>query len=317
MPSTPGDLVDTHAHFVTAEYVAAAQAAGMSVPDQMPAWPTWSAEEHLALMDECGIARSILSISSPGVYFNSTDDAIDLSRTVNDAASSVQREHPQRFGFFASLPLPDVEAAMSEAVRALDRLGAAGFCLMSNTGGVYLGDPSLEPLWRLLDERQAVVFIHPTAPPNADTVSPSRPYPMIEFIFDEARTVVDLLFADVLERHRGIRFVISHSGGALPVLMERIDLFYGNADVAGRDDRAGKLQTLMSSLWFDCAGTPLPRALPALVSAVGRERILFGSDYCFTSPQVVARHVRGLHQDEPPWLNTMATASRRLLRQHP
>lgn len=316
MPPDAGSLVDTHAHFVTADYVAAAQAAGSEVPDQMSAWPTWSAAEHLALMDECGVARSVLSISSPGVYFGNTDDATDLARAVNETASSLQREHPQRFGFFASLPLPDVDAAVREAVRALDALGAAGFCLMSNTGGMYLGDRSIEPLWRLLHDREAVVFVHPTAPPNAEQVSPTRPYPMLEFIFDEARTVADLLFADVLERHPGIRFVISHSGGALPVLMERMDLFYGNADVAGRADRAGKLQTLLSQLWFDCAGTPLPHALPALVAAVGTERLLFGSDYCFTRPKVVAQHARRLNEDEVPWLDLMTTAGERLFQQH-
>ncbi len=312
-------LIDTHAHFVTAEYVAAAQAAGFDVPDQMPAWPTWSPNEHLALMDTCGIDRSILSISSPGVYFGDIDDAIDLARNVNDSASSIQREHPTRFGFFAALPLPDVDAALVEAVRALDRLDAAGFCLMSNVGGLYLGHSSLEPLWQLLAERQAVVFIHPTAPPNVREVSPSRPFPMIEFIFDEARTVVDLLFADVLTRHPDIHFVISHSGGAIPVLMERIDLFYGNTAVAGTPDRTGRLPALLSGLWFDCAGTPLPHALPALSKAVGRERLLFGSDYCFTSPAGVTEHVRQLGADAQPWLESMVSAGQRLLpdRQQP
>ncbi|GAA5040601.1 putative TIM-barrel fold metal-dependent hydrolase [Thermocatellispora tengchongensis] len=306
-------LVDTHAHFLFDEYVTAARRAGHGVPDRMPAWPVWSAEEHLALMDEAGVERAVLSLSSPGVCFGGPGERAALAREVNEFAAAQVAAHPARFGFFASLPLPYTDEAVAEARHALDVLGAAGFCVMSNADGVYLGDERFERLWALLDERGAVVFVHPTAPPNAALVSPARPYPMIEFVFDEARTVVDLLFAGILTRFPRIRFVVSHSGGALPVLLERIDLFFSDPELGGEAARAGTIRELVGRLWFDCAGTPLPFGLPALARVVGRERLLYGSDYCFTRPPAVLRHVAGLAGDGPRWLELMAANAGRLL----
>ncbi|MEV5409741.1 amidohydrolase family protein [Thermopolyspora sp. NPDC052614] len=307
-------LVDTHAHFLFDEYVTAAQQAGHVVPDRMPGWPTWSAEEHIALMDEAGVERAVLSLSSPGVTFGGPGERAALARAVNEFGAAQVKAHPARFGFFASLPMPYADEAVEEARHALDVLGASGFCLMSNANGVYLGDERFERLWALLDEREAVVFIHPTAPANAELVSPDRPYPMIEFIFDEARTVVDLLFADVLTRFPRIRFVISHSGGALPVLLERIDLFFSTPAMGGDASRDGRIRELVGGLWFDCAGTPLPFGLPALARVVGHERLLYGSDYCFTPPPAVLRQVRGLADDnsDPRWLELMAANAGRL-----
>ncbi|WP_113702937.1 amidohydrolase family protein [Nonomuraea lactucae] len=308
-------LVDTHAHFVFDEYVAAARRAGHLVPDRMPAWPEWSAAEHIALMDEVGVARAVLSLSSPGVRFGPANETAGLARQVNEFAAAQVRAHPSRFGFFASLPLPDVDAAVAEAKFALDALGAEGFCVMSNADGVYLGDERYERLWALLDERCAIVFVHPTAPPDAERLSFDRPYPMLEFVFDEARTVTDLLFAGVLGRFPEIRFVVSHSGGALPVLLERIDLFFSGPELGGDPARAGTIHDLVARLWFDCAGTPLPFGLPALARVVGHERLLYGSDYCFTRPSEVARQMAALAGDpsEPSWLDLMAAHAGRLL----
>src|ERR1700712_1244071 len=140
-------LIDVHAHYLTDHYVEAAKAAGIVHPDGMPGWPTWSADDHLALMDDTGTGRAILSISSPGVHFGDDDAATDLARHVNEFAADVASGHDDRFDFFASVPLPCVEAAVDEAAYAIDRLGARGVVLMSNSAGCYLGDPALDPLW--------------------------------------------------------------------------------------------------------------------------------------------------------------------------
>ncbi|MFI1308712.1 amidohydrolase family protein [Streptomyces albidoflavus] len=209
-------LVDVHAHFVTDGYVAAARSAGIDHPDGMPGWPSWSVEEHLALMDRAGIDRSYLSVSSPAVHFG--DDAAaarTLAREVNTFGAGVRDAHPDRFGHFASLPLPDVEGALAEAVHALDVLGADGVTVETNHHGHYLGDPLFEPLWAELDRRGAVVFVHPTSPPHADAVALGRPRPMLEFLFDTARTASDLLFRGVLTRHPRVRWLLTHGGGAL------------------------------------------------------------------------------------------------------
>jgi 6-methylsalicylate decarboxylase len=129
-------LIDVHAHFLTGHYVQAAKDAGIFHPDGGPGWPAWNGAQHLELMDACGIATSILSISSPGVSFGAPVATSALARHVDDAGAEICRAHPGRFGHFASLPLPDVDAALKELDYAIDQLGSDGVTTETNTGGI-------------------------------------------------------------------------------------------------------------------------------------------------------------------------------------
>src|SRR5260370_27896485 len=94
----------------------------------------------------------------------------EVARRFNDYAASVVATHPSRFGMLASIPLgdPDPEAALPEIDRAADELNADGFVLVTNYGGRYLGDPSFEPVFAALNQRQTTFFIHPENPPGFD-----------------------------------------------------------------------------------------------------------------------------------------------------
>ena len=191
----------------------------------MDRWPAWSSEAHLELMDRHGIETALLSMSSPGVHFGDDTAARRLAREVNEDAAGVVADHPDRFGFFASLPLPDVDGTLDEIAYAIDDLGADGVVLMTNAQGMYLGDESLEPVFAELDRRRAVVFLHPTSPVCWEQSALGRPRPMVEYIFDTARTVTDLLMSGVLERYPNLTVIVPHCGGALPVLADRVNEF--------------------------------------------------------------------------------------------
>jgi predicted TIM-barrel fold metal-dependent hydrolase len=208
-------LVDFHAHFLTERYVQEAKDSGIQTPDGMPAWPTWTVQDHLTLMDRLGIDRAVLSISSPGVAFD-TARAVSLAEHVNDFAAELVQSHPDRFHFFATLPLPDVPAAIVEIKRVKDKPGFLGITCLSNSDGIYLGDPSLEPLWELLEDIGGIAFVHPTSPPNWEAVSTDAPRSILEFPFETTRTAVDLIRNGVLDRHPRIRFLLPHVGGTLP-----------------------------------------------------------------------------------------------------
>lgn len=109
-------------------------------PDGLPGWQGWDGAEHLGLMEQCGIATSIQSISSPGVSFGRPADARVLARHVNDAGAAICRDHPARFGHFASLPLPEVDAVLHELECATSQLGSDGATIETNSGGSYPGD---------------------------------------------------------------------------------------------------------------------------------------------------------------------------------
>jgi 6-methylsalicylate decarboxylase len=287
------ELIDVHAHFTTEAYTAAAKAAGHVEPDGMPEqyWPRWDATEHLRLMDRAGIHRAILSISSPGVHFGDDTAARRLAADVNDAAAAIAGTHPDRYGFFASLPMPDVRASMSELRRALDDLGASGVILMSNSRGHYLGDNRFAPVLADLDRRSAVVMLHPTSTEHYDITDLGRPRPMLEFLFDTARTVIDYILSGNAERYPEIRLVVPHAGGVLPLLAERVELF---RSIAGEPADRIPASELLARFYFDLAGPPSRVQLDALAALASPDRLLYGSDYAWTRAEAVIQALSSL-----------------------
>ena len=87
--------------------------------------------------------------------------AVRIARECNEDAAKIIADHPHRFGAFALLPLPDVEASIRETAYALDTLKLEGICLLSHTGTRHLGHHDDDELYAELDRRKAVVFVHP------------------------------------------------------------------------------------------------------------------------------------------------------------
>ena len=125
--------------------------------------PVWDEASALAFMDDAGIDVAITSISTPGVHVGDDARARRLARRCNELSASLIQRWPDRFGGFAALPLPDVDGALAELAYADDVLNLDGVVLFSNANGVYLGDDRFEPLFEELEQRRAVVFVHPTA----------------------------------------------------------------------------------------------------------------------------------------------------------
>lgn len=285
--------IDVHAHYLPPSYRTALARAGVKRPDGFPHVPSWSAASAIALMDAAAIAAALLSVSSPGLHFLPARARPELARAVNTEGADAVHAYPRRLGLLASLPLPHIDAALKEIEHAVDELRADGFVLMSNYDGVYLGDPRLEPVMDELDRRGALVTIHPTSPAAAEATDLGRPRPMLEFPFDTARAVVNLILSGTLERHRGIRVIVPHFGSALPVLADRVQGF-----ASAFSEEAPDVFAALRSLWFDVAGDPFPNALAALVRIAGPDRILYGSDTPFAPPSVIARWSRGLRETE-------------------
>src|SRR4029077_6995928 len=104
--------------------------------------------------------------------------AADLPREVNEAGRRAVSDHPGRFGLLASLPLPDVDAAIAEIGHCCDRLDVDGFVLLTNVGGTYVSGPLCAPVFRELGRRGARVLLHPTSPACWEHTSLGRPRPM-------------------------------------------------------------------------------------------------------------------------------------------
>ena len=295
--SPPLPRIDVHAHYLPAHYRQAAEAAGYTHPDGMPALPEWDTGQALAMMDGLHIRTAMLSISSPGVHFGDDAAAAMLARAVNVEGASIVAEHPGRFGLFAALPLPDVDGALAEAAYALDVLQADGVVVETNHHGLYMGDPKLDPLMSELNRRNAVVFMHPTSPscPGCLALALGQPRPILEFMFETTRAVANLLFHGTLDRFPGIRLIVPHAGAAMPVRADRIA---GQAQLlhCSQPLTPEHLFATLRRLYYDMAGSPLPRLAPALLQIADPDRILYGSDWPFTPLQTVTRLAAELDQ---------------------
>ncbi|HKY16681.1 MAG TPA: amidohydrolase family protein [Microthrixaceae bacterium] len=284
--TAPGKL-DVHAHYLPEPYRQALERAGHSQPDGMPEIPTWSAEEHVALMDRIGIATALLSVSTPGVHLAGGPSPADLAREVNEAGRRAVVDHPDRFGLLGSLPISDVDATIAEIAHCTDALAVDGFVLLTNVDGTYLGDPAWEPVFDELDRRGARVLVHPTSPVCWEHTSFGRPRPMLEFLFDTTRAVVNLVLNGTVARHPDLRLIIPHVGATLPVIADRVA---GFALMLGVDPSVDVIRDL-GGLHYDLSGTPIPRQLNALLALTTIEHLHYGSDVPFT-PEFVAAIAR-------------------------
>ena len=314
--------IDVHAHFLSPTYRKALLDHGYTLPDGMPRIADWSVESHLAFMDSNGIAKSILSVSAPGTSITSDQNFnTSLARECNDYAANVKAQYPERFGYFACLPLPDTAASIAEIERVLDGPSKAdGVALFSNNEGIYMGDPILRPLLAELNARNAIVFLHPIAPHcgasqgcrDAETAylesSPLAsvyPAPIFEYFFDSASSVLDMLMAGTACRFEDVRWIISHCGGVLPSLVDRVFLFmrFGQAFTTGRGSVSVTEQQIREVLarqfWFDLAGNPVPHLIDGLLKFTGKDHLLFGSDVPWTPFQVAGGIVTDMEQELP------------------
>lgn len=291
----PLELVDLHAHFLPSSYVEAATRAGKTAEGRKQ-WPDWSFDRQIALMDQAGIAVSVLSVGAPGVHFGDDMAAVALASFVNDEASALVRRAPERLRFLASLPLPQVDHAITEWRRARELPGCVGVIVFSNILGIYVGDARFEALWTELGTAPTVVLVHPAEPPELSLVSPEEPSGTQECYFESARACLSMFEASLVTRYPNLRFVIPNCGGALPILFDRLVTF-GTAGY-GLDPAITMREHMC--LWFDCAGTPLPTQLPALLQRTTRDRVVYGSESCFTPDLNVLAQITTLEREPLP-----------------
>jgi 6-methylsalicylate decarboxylase len=281
-PTTKSRLIDVHHHILPPVYLA--QARDRLIAQQQGYLPArilqWSPQNALAEMDQNGVATSIVSISTPGIWFGNVQSARTLARKCNEYAAQLVNDYHGRFGFFASVPLPDTEGSLREIMYALDILKADGIILLTSYGDKWPGDSAYAAVFEELNRRKAVVFFHPAAPNCCRNLIPEIPPVFTEVPHDTTRAITSLLFSGSFARFRDIRFIFSHAGGTLPMLAGR--LFHYSAEMK---DLVAKMpngiEFELKRLYYDIASSANPPAMAALMKLVPTSQILFGGDYPF------------------------------------
>ena len=302
-------VVDVHSHIITPEFVSALENEGRLMDEGFPL-PKYDVENHLRWMDEAGVQTSVLTrwMDEAGVQTSvltlaaPQPSSAEVVRQTNETAARIRREHPGRFLFCAALPLPNVDAAIREAVYALDTLKADGIKLATNVGGQYLGAPELDTLFSVLNERRAVIILHPHRPePVNRQVMQQTPLAMQEYLAETTRAVSNMITRNVLARYNNIKVVVPHCGAYLPLAVPRMKSL---TPVMQANKMVGEIdwEANLAALYYDLAGAHTPEVIRMMLTITTPGHLLYGSDYPYVAPQVLTQSLKRMKQyltDEP------------------
>lgn len=328
------ELIDVHHHIVPKEYVKSLSEKGVKKALGVQ-FPGWNVNKALEVMDRNGISTSIISISAPGVYFKDSDPSLefarDLSRQTNEICAGLIGDHPERFGAFATLPLPDVDAALEEFKYAIEVLKLDGVALLSNYDGYYLGDPRFDRLFFKLNRQKAVVFIHPATPPGIEKSHLGFPEAVMDVCFDTTRTAFSLIVNGVTRKYPDVRFILAHAGGPIPYIAARVGMSLQMLSSLGGvvpyiAAGAGLISSIvpkfkeampenlnlylkfkenmlpegpdfyLKRFYYDTALSASPHAFASLQTLVDSSKIVFGTDYIFATQAAVPLTIKGIRE---------------------
>jgi aminocarboxymuconate-semialdehyde decarboxylase len=290
---TGQDRIDVHSHVVPPFWADQLDSYGGDHSGTMtPTW--WSPNGAIAFMDSQSIATSILSLTAPNVVGWPDDERPDIARRVNEYTANLVTNRPDRFGMFATLPLPDIDASLHAIEYAFDTLRADGILMLSNINGRYAGDSYLEPVWAELDRRHAIVFLHPAQPQLP--LAAGEAAPLIDYPFDTTRAAVQMVLTGVTRRYPNVRVILAHAGGFLPYIAHRVAEL--NKVFDKNSLTTEELLDQCRRFYVDTALSTSPAALPTLTAFMPHDHILFGSDNPYAPPEVSS--IFTSHLDEAP-----------------
>jgi predicted TIM-barrel fold metal-dependent hydrolase len=283
-------IIDTHHHIYPPKHTANNL---KRIVDDAPAVPSslytnWTPRYSLDQMDQNGVATAIASVSSPGVWFGNNEEGRRNARDVNEYGAQLVKDFPGRFGMWGAIPLPDTDGSLREIEHVFDVLKLDGIGLLSSyDNGKLLGHPNFAPVMDELNRRKAVVFVHPTVSCCGNPI-PRVNITSIEFPTDTTRTITDLVYSGTLLRCPNIRFIFSHGGGTILMLLSRL---------AGGgltpEERAATIpngfEHELQKLYYDIASVAVnPTAMLAVFNVIPKEHVLFGSDIPFWTIEKIA-----------------------------
>jgi predicted TIM-barrel fold metal-dependent hydrolase len=290
----PGSLVDVHSHHYPDSYLEAVRREGsgfdhyvrddgrlvvlqdgavaLAVPQPLP-----SMAERVATMDAAGVDVQALSVSAPSVFRLARDVRVPLTRDLNDELCDLAASERGRLKVFASLPLPDVNAALAEVDRVASRPDVVGFAVCTTVDRMTLDDQAFAPLWGELSRRGAVVFVHPTTGCCTDGVREYALALALDFLAETTNAIGRMCYSGAFERYEGIRWIFTHLGGTVPFVFHRLDN-YASQFPENRTHIAKKPSEIVRQLYVDTVTTHVP-ALRCAVETLPTDRLLFGTDY--------------------------------------
>ncbi|MFL6077500.1 MAG: amidohydrolase family protein [Mycobacteriales bacterium] len=283
--------IDMHAHLWSEQYLdllASHGNAGTAVHRGLGAGATAAElDARFALMDSAGIDVQVLSATPASPHFANEAHAVEAARRVNDEYAALVREHPDRFLALASLPFPHPDAALAELARGLDDLGMVGAAITTSVLGRSLADPAFLPVYAELDRRGSVLFVHPAGSgAGSPLIGPDMTWAVGAPIEDTV-AVTHLILAGIPSRYPNLRIVATHLGGALPMVLERLDR-QSAWEAPGTPE---KPRVAARRMWYDTVAHDHVPALRAAVESLGADRLVLGTDFPYQSGEAFRQAV--------------------------
>ena len=263
--------IDIHHHFAPPAWIAEVKGR----PLLQPANTAWTPEKSIEDLDRAGSAAAVISITNPGLWFGDNQATNRVARACNEYGAKLVQQYPRRFGLFAALPLPDIDATLKEIAYAYDVLKVDGVGLFTSYGDTWLGDAAFRPAMEELNRRKAVVHVHPTAANCCRNLEYGTAPGSIEYGTDTTRAIIGVTFNGDTTRYPDIQFIWSHAGGSAPFLAGRIDGASGTA----KDKMPAGFMAEAKKFYYDTAGAANRGALASLLELVSSSHILFGTDF--------------------------------------
>ena len=239
------------------------------------------------MMDAAGVTFHVLSPAGQLPYFPREADSVKTARLANDLFAEFVDKKPHRLAAFAVTPLPHIDAALRELTRALDELKMAGAVIGSSVLGRSIADPAFEPFYAELNRRGAVLsFIHP-ALVRFPLISPYAMTWVIGAPIEDTVAAFHLIVRGIPSRYPNIKIIVSHLGGAMPILLGRLDFLFRD-EVPQTPELPSKAARRM---WYDTVGHDDPIAIRSAWEAFGPHRLVYGSDYPYQLDDAYTRSV--------------------------
>lgn len=239
--------------------------------------PMTNIEQRLTDMEQAGFDMQILTLSIPSVDIFPVEVGEGLARLVNDEIAGICQKHRNHFMAFATLPFLDSDRTVKELERCINELGFQGACIGSNINGMGLDNKLLFPFYERISEYGLPIHIHPRAPVDQEAYKDYRLGPMIGFEMDLCVAVVRLIMGGVMDRFPNLKFVVSHLGGAIPYLAERIQNC-GEAYPECQKNISAPAKEYLKQFYYDTVSFFEP-ALMCAYSFLSAKRLVLGSDY--------------------------------------
>jgi aminocarboxymuconate-semialdehyde decarboxylase len=288
-------IIDVHTHMFTDRFMALLKSKGgiynlqtrpdgqveifrHDTPVAIPQRGHFDYELRLRDMDAGHIDIAIVSLTCPNVYWGTEDVSCEAARESNDSMAAAQKRWPGRIRWLASLPWEYPRRAVEELKRSCEA-GAVGVMVLANIAGRSLTDPLFSPVWAEIDRRALPVLVHPTDLPGIDQMDMKK-YDLswsVGFIADTTLAFTRIIFDGFLDLYPNLKLIASHGGGALPYLAGRFDKG-DEVEIPSRRRVKARPSEYLKRIWYDCI-TYHPGALQFLISVVGADRVLFGTDY--------------------------------------